>query len=84
MKYIFSLSLIILLFNSCATKKEVLYLQDLEDFNNTSINFSNPKIQANDILKITVGALIEDAVKPYNKSASLGTTIELMKLDGYD
>ncbi|WP_040281390.1 polysaccharide biosynthesis/export family protein [Psychroserpens damuponensis] len=83
MKYIVGLSVIMMLFSSCASKKEVLYLQDLEDFNNSSIVFSSPKIQANDILKITVGALIEETAKPYNKTVATGTTLELMKFDGY-
>ncbi|MEM5564000.1 polysaccharide biosynthesis/export family protein [Psychroserpens sp. AS72] len=83
MKSILRLCLILLFFSSCASKKEVLYLQDLEDFNNTSINFSSPKIQPNDILKISVGALIEETALPYNKSSSVGATIDLMKLNGY-
>nr|WP_321226746.1 polysaccharide biosynthesis/export family protein [uncultured Psychroserpens sp.] len=83
MKSILRFCLVILLFSSCASKKEVLYMQDLENFNNTSIVFSSPKIQANDILKITVGALVEETAIPYNKASSVGTTIELMKLNGY-
>ena len=83
MKSILHFCLIILLFSSCASKKEVLYLQDYENFNNTSIVFLSPKIQTNDILKITVGALVEETAMPYNKMSSVGTTIELMKLNGY-
>lgn len=59
-------------------------MQDSDNYNNTPIAFSSPKIQVNDILKITVGALIDESAKPYNRSAeATGATIELMQLEGY-
>lgn len=77
------LSLIIA--SSCASKKDILYLQDA-DFNNTSnIIYQNTTIQPNDILKITVETLVSEAAIPYNKQVSLGAvnSIELMQLQGY-
>jgi len=72
---------------SCANKKEILYLQDAEAFNNTAITYSPPTIQPNDILKITVGALEPESVIPYNSPTSNsnqgGGNTEVMKLDGY-
>lgn len=76
----------LIILNSCATKKEILYFQDSEKYNNTSINYVKPILQPNDILKITVGALVEEAAAPYNRSTIGrvgGGTVELMKLDGY-
>jgi polysaccharide export outer membrane protein len=86
MKHILSILVVICLFSSCANKKEILYLQDSEAFNNTIINYSSPNIQPNDILNITVGALEAEAAIPYNKSTSgsgQGVGIELLKLGGY-
>ncbi|MCK7590217.1 polysaccharide biosynthesis/export family protein [Subsaxibacter sp. CAU 1640] len=86
MKHLFIVIIVALFFNSCANKKEILYLQDADNFNNSSIKFSTPKIQPNDILKITVGALESEAAIPYNKISSTsgpGNNIELMKLEGY-
>lgn len=72
--------------NSCATKKEILYFQDSDQFNNTEINYLKPTLQPNDILKITVGALVEEAAIPYNRTSSntgQGGNIERMQLEGY-
>ncbi|MCF1420235.1 polysaccharide biosynthesis/export family protein [Mangrovimonas futianensis] len=61
---------IIFLVTSCATKKEIWYLQDSEQYNNTNYQYESPKIQPNDILKIDVAALVEETAKPYNKPAT--------------
>jgi polysaccharide export outer membrane protein len=86
MKHILSILLAIGLFSSCANKKEILYLQDSEAYNNTVINYTTPTIQPNDILKITVGALEPETVIPYNRlsaGSGQGGNIELMQLEGY-
>ncbi|MCK8480560.1 polysaccharide biosynthesis/export family protein [Psychroserpens algicola] len=84
MKYILGVCLVVMLVSSCASKKEILYIQDSENYTNTAINFSSPKIQANDILKITVGALVADTAIPYNKPSVVGgASVEIMQLDGY-
>ncbi|WP_299119755.1 polysaccharide biosynthesis/export family protein [uncultured Winogradskyella sp.] len=71
---------------SCASKKEVLYLQDIEVNKASSIPYQSATIQPNDILKVTIGSLEPEAALPYNKGISLGAqpqNLELMKLDGY-
>lgn len=73
---------------SCVSKKEILYLQDADDYNGSTIDYEQIKIQANDILNITVGALIPETAIPYNKPLSNSSggqvnSIELMKLNGY-
>ncbi|BAO76207.1 polysaccharide export outer membrane protein [Winogradskyella sp. PG-2] len=70
---------------SCASKKEILYLQDIEQFSNKDIIYSNAVIQPNDVLSITVGALIPESAIPYNKvnNNSGGASVELMQLQGY-
>lgn len=72
--------------HSCSSKKQLFYVQDLENNENSIFEFSEALIQANDILNISVGALISETVIPYNKSSAAGTnlsSIESMKLNGY-
>ncbi|WP_299396337.1 polysaccharide biosynthesis/export family protein [uncultured Gelidibacter sp.] len=75
----------LLILNSCASKKEILYFQDADQYNKTPINYVKPVLQPNDILKITVGALVHETTIPYNRSSgeSSSTSVDLMKLDGY-
>lgn len=86
MKYILIIIVASLFLNSCANKKDILYLQDAEAYDNSIIKYSRPTIQPNDILKITVGALEEETAAPYNRrtsGSSQGGTIEMMQLEGY-
>lgn len=86
MKPPFILLIISLLFG-CTSKKDILYLQDIDQANSTELHFDPPTIQANDILKITVSTLEPSAAIPYNKtiaSASRVTNLELMRLEGYE
>ncbi|TXD83385.1 polysaccharide export protein [Subsaximicrobium wynnwilliamsii] len=74
------------LLSSCASKKEILYLQDASKFDNSELSYGTTKIQPNDILRITVGALIEETAIPFNRSAGGqggGGGIELIQLEGY-
>lgn len=81
------IQIIIVLFiilSSCASKKEILYLQDIDQVANTNITYGNAKILPNDVLRITVGALEPQAALPYNKvTGNAGAGIDLMQLDGY-
>ncbi|WP_179333430.1 polysaccharide biosynthesis/export family protein [Winogradskyella costae] len=83
-KYFYSLFCCILI-SSCVSPKEILYLQDAEQYANKEISYSNAKIQPNDVLRITVSALVPESVIPYNKvsSGSGGVSIDLLQLDGY-
>ena len=77
---------ILLVLYSCSSKKQLFYVQDLENNENSIFEFSEALIQANDILNISVGALASESVVPYNKSSVAGTnlsSIEAMKLNGY-
>ena len=63
MKPLFILFTISLLFG-CTSKKNILYVQDIDRANSAELHFETPTIQANDILKITVGALEPSAAIP--------------------
>ncbi|WP_274475282.1 polysaccharide biosynthesis/export family protein [Mangrovimonas aestuarii] len=71
---------------SCASKKEVLYFQDANSAPST-VTATNTKIQVNDILNITVSALVLETALPYNiqnfGSDIGGNSQELLKLKGY-
>jgi len=72
--------------SSCVSKKEIFYLQDVDDFNNSTLVYDQITIQPNDILNITVGALVPETAIPFNRSYASETqqnSIEIMKLYGY-
>ncbi|MBU3010514.1 polysaccharide biosynthesis/export family protein [Polaribacter vadi] len=76
----------VLSITSCATKKSVLYFQDAENINLRKLNYSNSKIQTDDIINIKVTALNEESVAPYNIENGLSPStsfIEILKLQGY-
>ena len=61
-------------------------MQDVETFNNTQVTFNNHTLQVDDILKISVGALMPEAALPYNNVTAgnmVANNIDVMKLDGY-
>ena len=86
-KNYFSLTtLFLLFFCSCVSKKELLYLQDIQTFNNSKVISSQNSLQENDILKIDVTSLEMKASIPYNKVSSantLGNSLQLLQLNGY-
>ncbi|GGW22088.1 polysaccharide biosynthesis/export family protein [Arenibacter certesii] len=85
-KSITLLGLVVLVLQSCATKKEILYFQDANTMGPQNITYETPKIQPNDILNITVSALIPETALPYNKQQPTNTSsnsIDLLKLQGY-
>ena len=78
--------MLILTLTSCASKKDILYLQDANENNSSEINFQSTTIQPNDILKIDVETLIPEAARPYKKSVTGGAQVanmQLLQLDGY-
>jgi polysaccharide export outer membrane protein len=83
-KYFYSLFIIFLIF-SCTSKKEILYLQDVDQYSNKDINYTHSKIQPNDVLRINVISMNPEAAIPYNKvSSGIGaSSVEIMQLDGY-
>lgn len=85
MKKVSLLLLSIIFFSSCATKKQILYFQDAEELNNLlSSNYFEPKIEANDILHISVTSIDESVVAPFKMSLLEGTsTNQNPLLSGY-
>lgn len=74
---------------SCVSKKEILYLQDIEKLaGNSDAMFSTPVIQPNDILSINVTAFDMEAAAPFNLIMPARTVQELTnpstrELQGY-
>ncbi|MFT4800331.1 MAG: polysaccharide export outer membrane protein [Flavobacteriaceae bacterium] len=71
---------------SCSTKKDILYLQNLDEYNNSKVFITNNSIQAGDILNIKVSTLSSEASIPFNSfSGSIGQVndIQSMKINGY-
>ena len=71
---------------SCVSKKELLYLQDIQALNNSKVLSSKNTLQENDILKIDVTSLEIDASIPYNKNSlvnNFGNSLQLLQLNGY-
>ena len=85
-KFTFLPFLALILLQSCVSKKEMLYMQDVASYNNTDITYNYQTLQVDDILKISVGALIPEAALPYNNVTAgnmVANNIDVMKLDGY-
>jgi len=77
---------LLLFFCSCVSKKEVLYLQNIQALNNTEVISSKNELQENDILKIDISSLELNASIPYNKTSTSGlgaNDLQLMQLNGY-
>ena len=75
---------------SCASKKDVIYLQDIDNYNLEKVTQLQQKtiIQVNDILKIDIKTLDPESVQPYlkdfsNSASSGGQQLGLVKLKGY-
>lgn len=75
---------ILLILQSCMTKKEVLYVQDINAYANSNVPYVATKIQPNDILKIDVSDLNPIVAAPFNiNSESSNQSAEMMELTGY-
>lgn len=86
-KLIFA-ALTLVLLQSCAFKKDILYLQDVAATEGTTLSRDQSLVQSNDILQITINSLIPEAANPYNSPASRTTannvnSLEVLKLQGY-
>jgi len=65
-----SLFIILILFFACGSKQDVVYFQNVDAVGSSKpINNYNPILRSDDILTITVSALDQDAVRPFNLSA---------------
>ena len=78
----------LILFNSCSTKSQLVYLKDIKKQEANSwidIPIVKNRIESGDILKIDIKTTIPEASLPYNTSNTIRnqTSMELIKLDGY-
>jgi len=77
---------IFFILQSCVSKKNILYLQDINAKDISKVFSAENLFQENDILKIDVTSLEMEASLPYNKvsaaNAMMNST-ELMQLNGY-
>ncbi|REH01905.1 polysaccharide biosynthesis/export family protein [Flavobacterium aquicola] len=83
---LFIILLIVFILQSCTTKKSMHYLQDIDNYTNSPLNYGTTKIQPNDILKIDVSDLNPLVAAPFNiNGGSSGSqqSIENMRLEGY-
>lgn len=77
--------LLLLILQSCTTKKQILYLQDVDQYSNVDLTYATAKIQPNDILRIDVSDLNPLVAAPFNvnSGSSALSSVEMMKLTGY-
>ena len=74
------------LLNSCASKENILYLQNIDTHIPSKLSYVENNLQVNDIIDIKVSALVPEAAFPYNNSIAemqQSTNLEIMKLNGY-
>ena len=63
----FLLLSVALILSSCGNSKDVVYFQDVDLMHiSKSINSYNPSIKADDMLTISVSALDQDVIRPFN------------------
>lgn len=84
-KILLPIILLLSLLQSCTTKKQMLYVQDLDKYSNSTLTYATTKIQPNDILKIEVGDLNPVVAAPFNMNvgSNAQSSVEMMKLTGY-
>lgn len=78
--------LVLFLLCSCASKKEILYMQDATTEAIGKVKYQSSTIQPNDILKINVESLVPEAAMPYNKGTLQSIqpqNVQLLQIDGY-
>jgi polysaccharide biosynthesis/export protein len=86
MKFKFLIFLSLILVSSCVSKKQVLYMQDINSTDISKISFNQNILVENDIVKIEVSTTELKASVPYNKASAsgmIGNSIELMQINGY-
>lgn len=68
---------------SCASKKDILYYQNLSNGSQDNISYLSSDIQINDILYIKVSALIPESADPFNMVQSSPNNSSYFNLDMY-
>jgi polysaccharide export outer membrane protein len=84
-KKLFFLLIATIFIQSCASKKDILYYQDIKSNTQDNITYLANKLQVNDILYIKVTALIPESAEPFNMqlNALTNINIETYKIQGY-
>ena len=84
MNRIFLFLLIISLFISCSQKKQIVYLDNTENYVKIDV-FNENTIQIGDILKIDINAVISEAALPYRNTFKdlSATSKELLIINGF-
>jgi polysaccharide export outer membrane protein len=71
MKKAFLFIIITSILTSCATRKQIVYFQDIDALNLQQINQTfEPIIEPNDILHISISSISEEVIKPFLKTPS--------------
>ncbi|WP_370390827.1 polysaccharide biosynthesis/export family protein [uncultured Winogradskyella sp.] len=86
MKIRFLVLLILGVLSSCASKKDIFYMQDATPIAETEVNYVSSVIQPNDILRINVESIVPEAAIPYNRGTGQGMVQQnpqMLQLDGY-
>ena len=76
--------LVICLFWSCSSKKQLIYLND-NTYSVTEVSYPIYTLQPQDILKIDVLSMSPEAAIPYNKigQSNINPNINILQLEGY-
>ena len=78
--------ILLLLIQGCASKKDIILFSTIKEGTETSVMYSLPKIQVNDILDVKITTLNPETALPYNSvstTAAAVNSIELLKLQGH-
>jgi len=76
--------LLVLFLASCATRKDVILFQDLEENISKEVIYTARKIQINDILDIKISTINPETAIPYNSGGSAAmASPQLLILQGY-
>lgn len=83
--FIFLISFVCLLQWSCASRKDIIYFQDIDTKAGREINYVSNKIQVNDIVIVKISSLYPETAIPYNFDSNMFTSsgfVETLKLQG--
>ncbi|MBX2827793.1 MAG: polysaccharide biosynthesis/export family protein [Flavobacteriaceae bacterium] len=76
MKQCFLLLCTLFLLVSCATKKQIIYFQDIEGISNQGDGLSfEPVIENNDVLHISISSMSNESLEPFRRKTGLESNI---------
>ena len=75
----------LVLLSSCSSKRNVVYLQEIDNYKSKSFNYADHITKNDDILKISIHTIKPEASAIFNKlsDAYAANTIDLIKINGY-